>query len=133
MRKSIQYFEGRVKHGLLARTARGLAEVAPARTGKPPQFEVPEAPSPAKRLARHERARQANELREILSKYGLGTHDLTQIHMARTNTNPTLTVILNLKRLGASKQLHLIGPCTFKLLGVLVFCCPTVRVVSNAL
>jgi len=49
----MQVFGERVELGLLARAARGLAEATLARTGKPPHLELPEAPSPAKRVARN--------------------------------------------------------------------------------
>ena len=58
----MQVFGERVELGLLARAARGLAEATLARTGKPPHLELPEAPSPAKRVVRHDLAHQAYEL-----------------------------------------------------------------------
>ena len=55
----MQVFGERVELGLLARAARGLAEATLARTGKPPHLELPEAPSPAKRVVRHDLAHPA--------------------------------------------------------------------------
>ena len=81
----MQVFGERVELGLLARAARGLAEATLARTGKPPHLELPEAPSPAKRVVRHDLAHQAHELH-------LGAHHIAGRNKPKPGSGLTSSV-----------------------------------------